>query len=176
MAENADHEPTVHITVQTPFGSEDVAVADLPEPMRAMLIENIRSGDMPDVMRNALCKALGIDPDDLPEPAVTADSDTDPDKAPADGHAPGCDCAERYRKHVWGILDDAFPQEPHLWKAMESLFELSAINPREINDEARRTALAEAATHIQHQTELTGPPLSSMEQMIRDFRRDLGIA
>jgi hypothetical protein len=202
MAENTNHEPAeddnepsvrvavVRIAIPTPFGTTVVDVADLPAEVREMLIENIRSGDMPDVMRDALCKALDIDPNNLPEPAHVTESEPDtaagdanaaqepvsnPDKAPQDGHAPGCNCAEQHRENVWRILDAAFPQEPHLWKATESLFELSALNPHEISDSARRAALNDAALHIKRHTDLAAPPLSPLEQMVEKFRIELEI-
>lgn len=196
MAENHDEESAaatehvIRIAIQTPHGTEEVAVNDVPDEVRNALIEGLRSGDMPEEVRIALSKALEVDLADLPDaaevsvgeaPGADGDSATsyaatdDADKAPLDAHATGCDCAERHREHVWRILDAAFPQEPHLWKAMEALFEISSVNPHELNDEARRTALNEAALHIKRHTELTAPPLSPVEQMVEQFRKEMGI-
>jgi hypothetical protein len=196
MAETTDNagsetisEPTIRFAVQTPFGARGVNLADLPEELRDALAQSLHGADLPTELRVALGKALGVDLADLPEStqdgtegpasvtpgAESTEGAEGTENAAQDAHAPGCNCAELHREHVWDILDTAFPTDPHLWQAMEALFAISAANPQEIDDATRRSALSLATLHIQRSTALTVPPLSPMEQMLAEFRNELGL-
>lgn len=158
--DNAE-EPSVAFVVQTPFGTFSAA-DDLPPEVRDGLLQMLEDQEMPPGLRTLLASALGVDSAQEATPDATVD-----------GHAPGCNCAELHRENVWGILDRAFPTDPHLWQAMEALFALSAVNPTEI-DEATRHAQLEAATlHLQRHAALNASPQSPFDHLITKFREQL---
>lgn len=158
--DNTD-EPTMAFVVKTPFGTF-TAADDLPPELRNGLIQMLEDDEMPPVLRTMLASALGVTNTPGAAPVM-----------PADGHATGCNCAELHRENVWGILDRAFPAEPHLWQAMEALFTLSAVNPTEIDQETRRAQLEAATLHLQRHATLNASPQSPIDQLITKFREQL---
>jgi hypothetical protein len=165
-------EPIVRFAVETPSGTEEIAAADIPEPLREAMVQSLLNGTTPVALRAPIADALGIDLAEIASSAAaTAES---ADGSVRDAHAPGCACAtDQYRAGVWGILDSAFPTDPHLWRAMEALFAISEGNPEVVDDEDRRDALELAMLHIQHRSALIAPPLSPVDQLIADFRSQL---
>lgn len=168
----APAENIVRFAVQTPFGSQLMSSAELPDELRESLVASLKDPSMPDEVRAAIAKALEVELDDptglgeTPVPIGTQD---------AHGHhEPGCSCADIHREHVWKIADTAFPDDPHLWNAIAALFALSTLNPHELTDAARRSALDGALQHIQHRADLTSAPLSSLDQIVEQFRQQLG--
>jgi hypothetical protein len=166
--------PNVRFAVPGPFGLEEFTIEDMPEELKAALLDTFRENglpaSMPIEMREALGEAFGADFSDLPdrvEPANDADDSAD---AP---HEPGCTCGTAVRDEVWSILDTAFPKEPHLWQAGEALLSLSAKVPQGLRDEYRHSALTAAITHLQHELDLISPSLSPVDQMIAEFRQSL---
>lgn len=140
----------------TPSGTFD-DISDLPPDLRAMLAQSLDSADLPDELRTALAAGLGAAAEHGPEGLFDA-------SAALDVH----------REHVWGILDTAFPQDPHLWQAGEALFTLSASNPAEVDDETRRIALAAMALHLQRHASLTSSTASPVDQLVAKFRQQMG--
>lgn len=88
------------------------------------------------------------------------------------GHEPGCPMihVEERRQRAWAICDEAFPQDPHLWSALEVLL-LAA----EGFQPADRTAqLATAVTHIEHHLQTVPEPTPSPVSGLIAFINGLG--
>lgn len=147
-------DPTIRFL--TPNGVFD-DIADLPPSVRTMLAQSLDSVDLPDELRAVLEAGLAT--------AAERDSDLLFDaSAGRDAH----------REQVWGILDTAFPNEPHLWQAGEALFTLSASNPDEVDDETRRIALTTMALHLQRHAALTSTANNPVDQLVAKFRQQMG--
>jgi hypothetical protein len=165
-ADNPDaekDETTPLFVFKTPFGFF-TAADDLPAQARGFLTELVDNPGLPPLMREALAAALSS-----PVAAETTEAEQ-PSHGP---HGPGCTCTEDHRDRVWQILDLAFPRDPHLWQAMEALFELSAQNPVDLDEDERRAALETAVLHLERHVSLTTPE-SPTEQLISRFRREMG--
>lgn len=145
---------------QTPFGIVHDP-DDLPPEAREALIETYRHGDLPGPVRAALGKALRIGRHAASTPA--------PVIAPQNSLQ---DVAE-HRQALWGILDSAFPNDPHLWSAGEALFTLSAEQPTTADESQKRAALEDATRHLQHHAARFAAPLSPVDQMVEAFREQL---
>ncbi len=152
-AEPAD----IHLAFDTPFGVF-TEIDDLPPVVRDFLKANLASLSMPDVLREKLAEVLEIDlAAEVGETAV----DEEPEAVSA---------TEHHRQRLWRMLDVAFPTEPHLWRAAESLFTLSAVNPDQPDDEAGREAVLTAVRHLEHHAGLALSRLSPTEQLVSEFR------
>lgn len=132
-------------------------IADLPPAMRAMLAQSLDSIDLPEELRAVLEAGLAS--------AAAHDTDMLFNASAA---------REAHREQVWGVLDTAFPTDPHLWQAGEALFTLSASNPDEIDDETRRVVLATMALHLQRHAALTSSAASPVDQLVAKFRQQMG--
>lgn len=169
-------EPIVRFAVETPSGSEEIAAGDLPDSLREAMVQSLINGTTPEGLRAPIANALGIDLAELTLRATAGEQSAESADGPEadDAHEPGADyAANQYRAGVWEILDSAFPDDPHLWRAMEALFAISEATPGTVDDEARRDALELATLHIKHRSTLIAPPLSAMDQLIADFQRQL---
>lgn len=172
--EQSNHDAT-EPEIQIAFKTEEGIFADgddLPPEARSAFMHALRNTDMPEEVRAAFSKALGVDPDDLAEDTTGEGADGET----GGPHGPDCACdpGEVHREQLWAILDTAFPNDPHLWSAGEALFALSAVNPAEPDDDTRRAALESASKHIEHLAGRLVPAMSPAEQMVADFRKQMG--
>lgn len=181
MTENTSHEepetnePTVLFGIQTPLGKMEIDPSDLPEGLRNALLKGLEAHHIPERVRATFAKML--DPGaPAGEGTDTGEGDDDPEKMPAGSQEFDCSCAaDSHREQVWDIVDTTFPNEPHLWNAMESLFRLSAVNPEKLTDEARLATIRTATLHLNRHIEVSSSPLSHEEQLVADFRKQLGL-
>jgi hypothetical protein len=157
-------EPKRDMGFNTPFGVFE-SVDDLTPEARAFMVQVLHTAVMPPKLRAALAAALGE--------AIPDGLDTTEEPIEHGAHADGCTCAEIHRENVWEMLDTAFPTDPHLWRAGEALFTLSAVNPTEASLRTRRAALEDATLHLQHSSMKLGAAKSPFEQLIDDFRDQL---
>lgn len=181
MTENTSHEasennePTVLFGIQTPLGKVEVKPSDLPEVLRHAITESLERQDMPKELREAFTKALNTATPEAQD-SDTGEANGASEPATADSTVHECSCAaDSHREQVWDIIDTAFPDDPHLWNAMESLFKLSAANPVKLTAEARTTVIDEAILHLGRQVNVATSPLSHEEQLVADFRKELGL-
>lgn len=181
MATPAEDEPQpnsegqFHFQFHTPFGTYD-DIDDLPQEARAFVIENLASLGLPDAARAFLENALNSRARRRPRHAAKAPAlDAAEPAELLDDHLPGCTCEQDHRTQLWGILDTAFPRDPHLWRAGEALFALSAANPVQGDLEQQRAAAETAARHLEHHAARLTPaaPPSPAEELIERFRRQL---
>ena len=154
--ENADEGENATYRFLTPSGVF-ADIADLPPAMRAMLARSLDSVDLPEELRAVLEAGLAS--------AAAHDSDSLFDVSAA---------RDAHREQVWNILDTSFPTDPHLWRAGEALFTLSASNPDDVDDETRRIALATMALHLQRHAVLTSSAASPVDQLVAKFRQQMG--
>lgn len=158
----------------TPFGTYN-SIDDLPPHARAFVIENLDGLGLSDAERDALAAHLQLRGRRQARHARAADEST-----PAvtdNGHLPGCTCEQDHRDQVWSMLDTAFPNEPHLWRAGEALFTLSAANPHRVSSSERQTAARQAARHLEHHAARLAPAAPSMspaDEIVGRFREELG--
>lgn len=166
-ADEPDHasedEPRIGFAFQTAEGIF-TDPADLPPEARAFLLEHLDTLPIP--LRKLLAKTLGAD--------SAAPDSTDTTRKTAAGHRPDCTCDQEHREMVWQILDAAFPASPHLWAAGEALFALSDANPTTADEATQRAALQSATRHLTRQAELAAAPPSPAEQIVLDFRKQMG--
>lgn len=173
MTTPADDEPETPrrfmLQFHTPFGTYN-DLDDLPPEARAFIAEHLDALDLPAEARAHLEAELR--PSQPRRPRHAAESGTP--EAEAAGHEPGCEHDEEHRLQVWSILDTAFGSEPHLWRAGEVLFALSATNPRPLDEGARVAAIAEATQHLEHHAARPAPSLSPADELVERFRQQLG--
>lgn len=165
MAE--DQEPTeagqtdcLVVRIMTPTGPIDVDIAQ-PEGLDALTGAQRRlvgsmlrtsalsaQSDMPDVMR---LKALELFPDEV----EFTDDDMSEIVGDTDGHAPGCDCAEResvvaaFRTELHASLDRRYGSSPRLWQAGEIMGMLGDDAPVRMEGEEAEGFIEMTIEHLQ---------------------------
>lgn len=112
--------------------------------------------------------------DQTPE---TSDLPSDAQPAPTDAsgpHGPDCTCERTHHANVWPLLDVAFPNDPHLWRAAEQLFLLSTLNPADVTASDRTAVIEGAQRHLQRAETLTASStVSPTDAIVERFRSQL---
>jgi hypothetical protein len=171
---DAPREGRFRFHFQTPFGTF-TDVDDLPQDARAFVVEHIDALGLSDEVRAHLEQKLQVRGPKHAAPAPSPVGDVPEGDADAPGqHAPGCTCDDDHRTQVWSILDQAFPTSPHLWRAGEALFALSAVHPRPTDTAGQIDALQDATRHLEHHAAAIAPPLSPADQLVERFRKEMG--
>jgi hypothetical protein len=159
-SDESNDDASPDFAIATPFGIFTDA-DDLPPQLRDALLRAVETNEIPDELRAILRTVLN------------ADATTSSDEAAVGPHGPGCTCEKSHREQLWNLLDAAFPDDPHLWQAAESLFTLSAHNPAELDEESRRASIELATLHLQRHADLTAPAETPIDQIVTKFRREM---
>ena len=150
------------ISIMTPMGP--VPVSALPRELLDSLLESLpelEEHGVPEDVRvqfeNEVREAIAHA--ELNPEGVSSLEDLFP--AEHDGTSP--------RQRIWDLLDEAFPNDPHLWNAAEALFMASEIGP--VADEHARFHTLEAAhAHLDRRMEQFAAPSNPIDELLAQFR------
>ena len=169
-AEDGDAEIT--FTLMTDRGPMSPAGIKADPELLAMVRQMLaHADDMPHEVRKAIAAELGLDLETvIAEEAVTAAGES----AVCSAHSKTADALAR----IWDILDEAFPNEPHLWSAGEALLTVSALMPATPSPMTTFSVLKHATTHLsRHAASLNLTPSTreetDEEAIVRRFRQQL---
>lgn len=82
---------------------------------------------------------------------------------------------EGQRERLWAILDEAFPNDPHLWSAAEALFMASELGP-DMDDHGRFHVLEAAHAHLDRRIALLSAQAEQadpIESLLAQFRDEM---
>ena len=131
------------------IGGADGRIIDpqsLDSSQREQIFEAMKDSGAPEEVLAMMRQALGLDDE--------ADQSQDAAERTEDDEASSMVCCQR---HMWEVLDELFPSNPHLWSATEALLTVSrAMDSAEEDpltqyaaDRMKQAALVQAQHHIE---------------------------